>query len=323
MNSYSDIHSALGRNNHHEALQLAYIHLADYQRLARTNHTRDSLRNHDLWLAIADVVERTCDQRLIERFWQVIDQITPEINITSELPLMGVPILNGLEHLKALLNSIDYPVCHLAIVDNSTNYELNTNGSGMISNFLDALQQLGHPLVSHVHVARPFCNMGVATSWNHILSSFPELPFALIVNHDIVFSPGTIAQTIAQIDANKPQFMPLLSPHNQFSAFCITAMCWNRIGLFSNEFHYGYFEDLDFKDRILADGNIKWIDDKIIQSNMDAVNRIHSRTIKDDKHLEECNKLSYALNKLWYLSHRRQRNDRRGTWCRLWLSQWH
>lgn len=55
---------------------------------------------------------------------------------------------------------------------------------------------------------------------------------------------------------------------------------------------------------------------------MAALNGTHSATIGSDPWLEEQNRASFALNRLWYFSQRRIRGDCRGHWRRLWLAQW-
>lgn len=55
---------------------------------------------------------------------------------------------------------------------------------------------------------------------------------------------------------------------------------------------------------------------------MTALNSEHSATINSDPDLRRYNRTSYALNRIWYLSECRLRRDPRGSWHRLWLSQW-
>ena len=51
-------------------------------------------------------------------------------------------------------------------------------------------------------------------------------------------------------------------------------------------------------------------------------NGCSSATIESDPQLKRYNQSSFALNRLWYLSHRRLLGDRRGTWIRQWLCAW-
>jgi hypothetical protein len=281
---------------------------------------RQQLRNTELWLALADVVERTNDHYLLEIFWQQLDKLSPAVlhRDTASIPLIIIPILNGMDHLGELLRSIDYNVETLAIIDNSTGASANNT----LADDLKALQRSGHPLIGNIEIAHPFNNIGVAASWNLALRAFPSAPYALIVNHDIVWPAGALQRAVTQLDPTQPQFFPLLPLPQQFSAFLITALCWNRIGLFDPSFYPAYCEDLDYRDRLRADTAVQWLEDPELQQAMAACNPEHSATITSDPELAERNRTSFALNRLWWLSHRRLRHDPRGTWVRQWLAEW-
>lgn len=286
--------------------------------------SRDAVLNPELWSAIADVVDRTGDHYLVERFWQILDRLPPPPTASPALPLLGIPVLNRVDLLMQLLDSLDHPVSTLAIVDNSPQGQgaAGTGRRSEVSHQLEALRQLGHPLVERIRIARPFTNLGVAASWNLILSCFPEASVALLVNNDVRFAPGVISAALERITPSHPQFLGLLPEPHAFSAFLLTALCWDRLGLFDPGFHPAYCEDLDYRDRLRADPEIEALDGGFAHAAMAALNQEHSATIRSDPELERQNRASFALNRLWYLSHRRIRHDVRGSWRRLWLSQW-
>ena len=289
--------------------------------------TRRDLRQPELWRSLALVVEHTNDQFLIERFWQILERYPPQPAAPGLLPLLGIPILNRPDLLAQLLESLDYPVDCLAIVDNSVLPQAaagkSSQGSSTeVQRYLDALCQLGHPLVNHIHIARPFRNLGVAASWNLILSSFPEAPIALLANNDVRFAPNVLKSSLERMDATRPQVLQLLPNPAGFSAFLITALCWDRLGLFDPNFHPAYGEDLDYRDRIRANPEVEEIDAGFAHQAMLDLNPRQSATISSDSALFRFNQTSFALNRLWYFSHRRLRQDCRGTWRRLWLAQW-
>lgn len=281
---------------------------------------RQALRNPALWAALADVVERTSDQQLLERFWQYLDRVVPPPHLPGVLPLLGVPILNRIDLLLRLLDSLDVPVATLAIVDNSP--ATTAGGPSVLHQGLQELQRHGHPLIEAVEIARPFGNLGVAASWNQILTAFPDAPVALLSNNDVCFAPGVLAAALERIDTRQPQFLSLLPGPQEFSAFLITALTWNRIGLFEEHFYPAYHEDLDYRDRLRADLTVGVIDGSFCHPTMLVCNREGSATIESDPRLAAHNQASFAMNRLWYLSHRRLQRDRRGSWVRRWLAQW-
>ena len=294
--------------------------LNDWASSLSVHPQRAELRQPKLWNCLADVVERTSDHYLIERLWQLLERLPPPPPASSALPLLGIPILNRADLLLDLLDSLDHPVSTLAIVDNSSSTD--TGPGGTVASQLAALRQLGHPLIDTIRIARPFRNLGVAASWNIILSSFPEASVALLANNDVRFAPGVIEGALNRIDTAHPQFLTLLPEPNGFSAFLLTALCWDRIGLFDPGFHPAYGEDLDYRDRLRATPDVEWLPGGEAHSAMAALNATHSATIGSDPWLEEQNRASFALNRLWYFSQRRIRGDYRGSWRRLWLAQW-
>ena len=313
------VEAALQAGRLQEARSLVFHWLQAYLAGLPPHPLRQQLREPELWSCLADVVERTSDQYLLELFWQAMDRIQPApLPQDAAIPLLGVPILNRPDLLDRLLASLDHPVHTLAIVDNSC----GTAWADEMRSALDSLACDGHPLVETVQVARPFANAGVAASWNLILRGFPDSASALLVNNDVQFAPGVLASAVRRLEVSEPQFLPLLPAPQEFSAFWITAACWDRVGLFDPGFFPAYCEDLDFRDRLRADSWICWPEAADLQARMAASNCEHSLTITSDADFASHNRSSFALNRLWYLSHRRLRHDPRGTWLRQWLAEW-
>jgi len=317
------IEAALAAGRLQQARSLVFHWLRDVLAALSEHPSRQQLRRPDLWHALADVVERTSDQHLLELFWQGMDRVRPAPLLSgAPLPLLGIPILNRPDLLQQLLDSLDHPVETLAIVDNSGDNNGDTRSAPELRQLLDRLERHGHPLVGAVRIARPFGNAGVAASWNLILRAFPAAPVACLLNNDVRLVPGVLAAALGRLQADAPQFLPLLPAPQQFSAFLITAPCWDRLGLFNADFHPAYCEDLEYRDRLRADPAVHWPEASELQQAMAAANPSNSATIASDPALAAHNRTSFALNRLWWLSHRRLRHDPRGTWLRQWLAEW-
>ncbi|MEA5443886.1 hypothetical protein [Cyanobium gracile] len=282
--------------------------------------SRHQLTNPDLWGSLAQYAALSGDSTPVDDFWNRLDGITPRTTTSASIPLLGIPILNRPDLLQRLLDSLDHPVDTLAIVDNSVGSGLADTAA--LGRLLAQLERQPPAGIGQVRVARPFANQGVATSWNAILSAFPEAPFALLANNDVVFAPGILAQVIARIDPAQPQFLPLLPAPQEFSAFAITPAAWNRVGLFDANFHPAYCEDLDYAERLRGCDAIEWISPEALQSLQQLANPTASATIASDPRLAACNRTTYLLNCLWLHSRRRRENPHPGTWMRRWLSQW-
>ncbi len=269
-----------------------------------------------LWERLADVVERTSAQDLLEHFWTSLELLSPPLPPAGvAVPLLGVPILNGADHLERLLASLSCRIGTLALVDNS-------GGPGPVADLLAGLERHGHPWVDRVRIARPFANLGVAASWNLILRSFPQASFCLMLNHDVVLASGALELALQRIDPKSPQWLGLLDGSAAFSAFLITALAWNRIGWFEQAFHPAYFEDLDYRERLAADPQIECISQGPWLEPMQLANPSCSATLADDDRLRQWNGASFQLNRLWYFSRRRFQEHPGGHWRRLWLTDW-
>ncbi len=282
--------------------------------------SRRALTNPDLWGCLAQYASLSGDRTPVDDFWQRLDGVCPRTCTPTAIPLLGVPILNRPDLLLRLLDSLDHPVETLAIVDNSIASGLPDTAS--LSRLLAQLEREPPAGIGRVRVARPFANQGVASSWNAILTAFPEAPFALLVNNDVVFAPGVLAQVIERVDPSLPQFLPLLPAPQEFSAFAITPAAWDRVGLFDANFHPAYCEDLDYAERLRACGSVEWITPDDLQSLQLRANPTASATIASAPRLEACNRTTFLLNSLWLHSRRRLEQPHRGTWMRRWLSQW-
>ncbi len=274
----------------------------------------------ELLRCLADVAERSGDQILLERLWSGLERLAPPLPAAGVLPLVGVPVLNRPDLLERLLASLDRPVGTLAIVDNSG--ERGDADAEALRALLGRLEREGHPGVERVRVARPFGNGGVAAAWNQILLGFPEAALALIVNNDVVLAPGVLAGALERLDPERPQFLPLLPGGDAFSAFLITALAWDRVGLFDESFHPAYCEDLDYRERLQACRQVEQLDGRFAHDAMAALNPGRSATIGSDPELERANRRTFQLNRLWYLYRRRPSQGGSGRWSRRWLSRW-
>lgn len=269
---------------------------------------------------LADICERNRDEQLLEVFWQGLEKLGPRTISRYTLPLVGVPILNGMRHLQQLLDSLDLPIETLAIVDQSNGRD--DEESRQLRKHLKHLERDGLMGVGSVRVARPFANIGVAAAWNQILLGFPQASLALIVNHDVKFPPGLLGEAISRMDSEQPQFMALLPAERAFSAFLITSLAWDILGCFDERYYPAYYEDRDYSDRLLAHPEVQRIDGRFAHARMVAMNPEQSQTINEDPDFAEANRFSFQLNRLWYLSRRHEHGrcwDSQGQWRHRWL----
>ena len=145
------------------------------------------------------------------------------------IPVLGIPVLNRPDLLRACLRSIDVPVERLVVIDNSGTGELGDVATDIRP---DAL------------IVDPPSNLGVAASWNFTIRTTPDAPWWCLVNADVQFSPGDLARLAEWMPDG-----PAVGSLEAFGAFGITAACVDAAGFFDENFHPIYCEDTDYRRR--------------------------------------------------------------------------
>lgn len=152
------------------------------------------------------------------------------------IPCLGVLVLNRGDLLLRMINSIDYPIDKLCIVQNGQD--------DTVSETIKTITEHKSPLINRIYLERPFRNMGVAPAWNSIIKSFPECEFWLIANNDTVFLPGDL-KLYHQTYQNHPQSL-IAAANGAFNCFIISPYIVSKVGLFDENIWPIYHEDVDY-----------------------------------------------------------------------------
>lgn len=148
------------------------------------------------------------------------------------IPVLGFATVRRFDLAQRLLDSIDYPVENLVIIDNSGKREFQPRTSEYILNTW--VIQVPHGL-------------GANGAWNLIIKSTPHAPYWVIPNDDSHFAPGAL-QTIAQsIDTNAFNFVKV---NPIWSCVIPTEGSVGKAGLWDEVFHPVYFDDDDYEWRM-------------------------------------------------------------------------
>ena len=185
------------------------------------------------------------------------------------IPCMIVPILKGPDILRRMLDTIDYPIAKLIIIDNG-----------------DALRHTAGWPVEHVQstkVIKMPANLGVAGSWNLGIKADPFAPWWLISNFDVEWPAGSLRMFAEQ--ASGADVLLAQSPQ-PYCAFAVGEDVVQRVGLFDEGFHPAYFEDNDYELRCAIEGV------KVKRSTIPIVHH-NSSTIG---YFGEINNRTYASN---------------------------
>lgn len=197
------------------------------------------------------------------------------------IPLLGVPVLNREDLAARMVASIDYPVDELLVVVNAPDKQQT------VDRLWAAAGANGN--IRTVTFSQPSFNLGCGGSWNHIIRHRPAGPWWLIVNADIEFAPGDLERLTLAMHPN-----PMVATLFEFGAFALTPAAVDRVGWFDENLHPMYFEDNDYKRRMMLRGvpYLK-VDGKTRHDN--------SSTINSDQRLALRNQDTFGLNAAYYL----------------------
>ena len=148
------------------------------------------------------------------------------------IPVIGFATVSRFDLARRLIDSIDYPVEHLVIVDNSGTRQPFTHSGEFIKNTW--IINLPHGL-------------GANGAWNLIIKSTPHASYWVIPNDDSHFEPGAL-QTIAEnVDTTKFNFVNV---NPKWSCVIPTEGSVSKAGLWDEAFHPIYFDDDDYEWRM-------------------------------------------------------------------------
>jgi len=180
------------------------------------------------------------------------------------IPVLGFLTYSRFDLADRLLASIDYPVEHLVIIDNSGKREYNPVKPDLVKNLW--FIQLPHGL-------------GYSGGLNLIVKTTPFAPYWLLVNDDTVFQAGALKKISEQTDTDAINFLSIMP---KWSGFVLGEGAVLKAGLFDERFHPIYFEDNDYERRLIAAGvKAKFINAELAHDNSSTLNSgFHSQNDK-------------------------------------------
>lgn len=150
------------------------------------------------------------------------------------IPVVGFATVSRFDLADRLLSSIDYPVEHLVIVDNSGKASWNP---------------IKPDYVVNMWVLRIPYGLGLVGAWNLIVKSTPYAPYWVLINDDAWFKPGSLARIEQEVD---PEALNFIGITPEWSAPVFGEGMIRKVGLYDERFYPLYFDDNDLERRCVA-----------------------------------------------------------------------
>lgn len=189
------------------------------------------------------------------------------------MTVLGIPVINRPDLLRACLESIDADVT-VVVIDNS--------GTGTLG---DVASEVRPDAI----IVDPPSNLGVAASWNLVIRSYPRERSWLIANADTVFGPGDLTRLIEEADTDEPRWVGVNGDWRLMGLSCEAV---EAVGLFDENYHPCYFEDADYERRCDLAGVPRYF-------ISGGSTHVGSATIRDPRY-GEMNARTYPANRAYY-----------------------
>ncbi len=155
---------------------------------------------------------------------------------TRLIPVLGFATLTKFDLAQRLLDSIDYPVEKLVIIDNSGK-----------KSWIPEVNEF----VKETWVIRLPHGLGANGAWNLIIKSTPFAPYWVIPNDDCWFEPGALKTIAEQVQTDKFNFVQI---NTKWSCVVPGEGAVMKAGLWDEAFHPIYFDDNDYEWRMRNEG---------------------------------------------------------------------
>lgn len=162
--------------------------------------------------------------------------VAAAIEVVGVIPVLGFAVVNQFAKADRLLASIDYPVEHLMIVDNSGTASWNPVKPDWVAN---------------LWVVRVPFGLGLVGAWNLIVKANPYAPYWLLINDDAWFEPGALKQIADGVDSSTLNF---IGTNPEWSGIALGEKVVETVGLYDERFYPLYFDDNDYERRITDAG---------------------------------------------------------------------
>ncbi len=185
------------------------------------------------------------------------------------IPVIIIPTLNRYDLLDNMLDTINYPVDNILIIDNGNGYKTDKN----------------------VTVLNLPANLGMSASWNLGIKLFPHVKYWLFASSDTTWGETSLKEIDEASGSDK-----LVLTNDAYGCFSVGENVIETVGLFDEYFYPIYFEDNDFNERVARFCH----PDTIVSTSIQAAPELGSQTINSDPNLRNRNHETFLKNEEYY-----------------------
>lgn len=209
------------------------------------------------------------------------------------IPVLSIPVLNRYDLLDMNLDSIDFPIKEILIINNG------------LDEYIPKRKDLD------IRVLNLPSNLGLSGSWNLTIKLYPHEKYWMFSSADTHWLPGSLKQFSEISDASN-----MVTSTEGFSAFSIGENVIRKVGLWDERFYPYRYEDDDYRERF---SRIQKQDKPLVLNYLSEAIEVTApfgpgQTIANDKKLHERYWETQEKNKEYYLFKESQNFLTMGSW---------
>ena len=209
------------------------------------------------------------------------------------IPVLSIPVLNRYDLLDMNLDSIDFPIKEILIINNG------------LEEYIPKRKDL------NIRVLNLPSNLGMAGSWNLTIKLYPHEKYWIFSSADTHWLPGSLKRfsEISHVSS-------LITSIEGFSAFSIGENVIRKVGLWDEKFYPYMGEDDDYRERFFRmqkEDSPRVL--KYFENEVEVITPFGpAQTIANDKKLHERYWATKQKNEEYYLFKKSQNFLVMGSW---------
>ncbi len=209
------------------------------------------------------------------------------------IPVLSIPVLNRYDLLDMNLDSIDFPIKEIIIINNG------------LKKYVPRRKDL------NIRVLDLPSNLGLSGSWNLTIKLYPHEKYWVFSSADTHWLPGSLEKFYEISDVSK-----IVTSTEGFSAFSIGENVIRQVGLWDERFYPYRYEDDDYLQRFLLiqKQDKPWVLHYLGHQVEVTTPFGPAQTIENDEKLSLRSRITQRKNKEYYIFKKSQKFLTMGGW---------